>query len=112
MEKTFLTINEASEYLNLKPSTLYRMVETLTLPHYRVGRLIRFKKLDLDRWMEDHRQECIGEGEEVKRIFQITNRPIRDIDSLVEKIIADAKANRLSFRSREARSNQGPRKGG
>jgi excisionase family DNA binding protein len=54
MDKGFLTVNEVSEYLSVKPSTLYSMVKNGQLPHYRIGRLIRFKREDVDRWMEGH----------------------------------------------------------
>ena len=55
MEKEFLTITDLSQYLNLKESTIYAKVEGGILPHYRIGRLIRFKKAEIDHWMEGQR---------------------------------------------------------
>ena len=55
MEKEFLSINDVSEYLGMKRSTLYLKVEKHQVPFYRFGRLIRFKKVDLDRWAEGFR---------------------------------------------------------
>ena len=56
MEKEFLTITDLSQYLNLKESTIYAKVEGGILPHYRIGRLIRFKKAEIDHWMEGQRR--------------------------------------------------------
>jgi excisionase family DNA binding protein len=44
VEKEFLNIEEVSDYLGIKKSSLYSRVEKKEIPHYRVGRLVRFKK--------------------------------------------------------------------
>jgi len=49
----YLTIQELSSYLSIKPKTLYARIKEM--PHYKVGRLIRFRKEDVDAWMEKHR---------------------------------------------------------
>ncbi len=49
----FLNIHELAIYLGIKPKTLYARVQEI--PHYKVGRLIRFKRDDVDAWMEQHR---------------------------------------------------------
>lgn len=49
----YLSINSLSAYLQIKPKTLYARIQEI--PHYKVGRLIRFKREDVDAWMEQHR---------------------------------------------------------
>jgi len=49
----FLNIHELAIYLGIKPKTLYARVQEI--PHYKVGRLIRFKREDVDVWMERHK---------------------------------------------------------
>ena len=49
----YLTIHALSTYLGIKPKTLYARIKEI--PHYKVGRLIRFRKEDVDAWMEKHR---------------------------------------------------------
>ena len=55
METGFLTIIEVSTYLNIKTKNLYAIVESGDVPHYKIGRLIRFKKEEIDNWMEGNR---------------------------------------------------------
>ena len=51
----FLTIEDVAQYLGIKVKTLYARVSKI--PHYRVGRLIRFKKEDVDAWMESKKRD-------------------------------------------------------
>ena len=60
ISQNFLTIQGVSQYLGIKPKTLYARVKDI--PHYKVGRLIRFKREDVDAWMEKHR---VAKGEKV-----------------------------------------------
>jgi len=53
MDRRYLTVNDLSTYLGIKPKTLYARVKEI--PHYKVGRLIRFKREDVDTWMEQHK---------------------------------------------------------
>ena len=50
--KGFLTIKELSEYLGIKPKTLYSWVSKRVLPHYRIEGLIRFKLKEIDQIMK------------------------------------------------------------
>jgi len=49
---TLLTIRQLADYLNIKRSTLYAWVEQGIIPHYKMNRLIRFKKEEIDAWLE------------------------------------------------------------
>jgi len=89
--KEFLSIDELSEYLSMKRSTLYALVESGELPHYRIGRLIRFKWDEVVQWMESHRREERHVDRKGRDILKAVNRPRADIDSLVKKGIAQVK---------------------
>lgn len=52
MEKNFLSVGETSDYLGIKKPTLYAWAKCGKIPHYRLNRLLRFKKGDLDDWIE------------------------------------------------------------
>lgn len=55
--KEFLSINELSEYIGIKPKTLYSWVSKGVLPHYRIEGLIRFKKKEIDQKMNSCKVE-------------------------------------------------------
>ena len=48
----------AAEYVGLTRSALYNRVGRI--PHYKVDRLLLFKREDLDIWMDQHRREPAG----------------------------------------------------
>jgi excisionase family DNA binding protein len=96
MEKTFLNIEQASAYLNIKRSFLYTLVEAGEVPHYKVGRLIRFKQDDIDEWMEKHRREPLDANKRTKRILKATDRSSLDVNRIVKKSIAEIKVNRYT----------------
>lgn len=54
--KDIMDVKEASEYLKIKPSTLYKYVNEGTVPGFKVGNLWRFTKRGLDRWIEKKMQ--------------------------------------------------------
>ena len=39
-----MSVKDAAEFFNVKPITIYRAVAAGTLPHYRLGRSIRFSE--------------------------------------------------------------------
>lgn len=48
-----MTIEEAATFLNLKVSKLRKDIFNKSIPHYKIGALIRFKKDELIKWVED-----------------------------------------------------------
>ncbi len=53
MEKRFLSIAEAAEWLGLSQSYLYRLVESDAIPNIRFGRAIRFDIKALEDWLRE-----------------------------------------------------------
>jgi len=48
-----MNVKETSEYLGVKPDTIYRYIHSETIPAFKLGGLWRFKKKVLDEWMEN-----------------------------------------------------------
>ena len=48
---------EASEFLGIKKNTLYEWIVQKKIPHLKVGRLVKFRKADLEAWLEKRSQE-------------------------------------------------------
>lgn len=57
MEKKWLSVDEAGEYLGVKRDTIYRWVDKRGLPSYRLGRLLKFNTDELDEWVKRGRVE-------------------------------------------------------
>ena len=60
----FLTIKEASSFLNLAPQTLYGYTSNRSIPFIKKGKKLYFRKSDLDNWLWQGRKltmEEIGE---------------------------------------------------
>lgn len=57
MTSDLMTAEEAAEYLNVEVQTLavWRCHKTYDLPYIKVGRRIRYRKADLDAWIESRR---------------------------------------------------------
>ncbi|MGD0917119.1 MAG: helix-turn-helix domain-containing protein [Thermodesulfobacteriota bacterium] len=91
MDKEFLNIKEVSEYLGMKKSTLYFYVENGDIPHYRIGRLIKFKKHDIDQWMVENKREKIDLPKLASRVLGKVSGEIVDVHSIVKKAIAETK---------------------
>lgn len=50
--KNVLSFNEASHYLELSQSHLYKLTSTGNIPHYKPnGKKIYFKREELDQWL-------------------------------------------------------------
>ena len=50
----FLNTSEAAAFLRAKPGTLeiWRSTKRYCIPYVRVGRLVRYRKSDLQKWLD------------------------------------------------------------
>lgn len=48
----WLTLEQIAEYLQMSTSSIYKMAQTGKIPSYKVGRQWRFKKEEIDSWVE------------------------------------------------------------
>lgn len=54
-DDSFLTTEEVLAYLNVNLRTVYRLIKAGSIPAIRVGRQWRFRKRDLDKWLDSQR---------------------------------------------------------
>ena len=54
-DDVFLTTEEVLEYLQVNLRTVYRLIKAGKIPAVRVGRQWRFRKGDIDAWLESQR---------------------------------------------------------
>jgi excisionase family DNA binding protein len=47
-----MTISDLAEYLQVSKSSLYKLVQSGQIPGYKVGKHWRFRRLTIDRWLD------------------------------------------------------------
>jgi excisionase family DNA binding protein len=54
-QEELLTIQEVSDYLKVKPLTVYRWIKQKKIPFIHLGsRNFRFKRSAIEKWLESH----------------------------------------------------------
>lgn len=52
MEDRWLSVNEIAVYLGITTDSVYRWIESKSMPAHRVGRRWRFRKEEIDEWVK------------------------------------------------------------
>ena len=60
-DNSLLDMKQASEYLNIKTSTLYAMCMRKQIPVVKIGKLNRFRREDLDKFITKNLKGAIDE---------------------------------------------------
>jgi len=47
-----LTAQEIATYLGVQPSTIYQWTHQGYIPHIKLGKFVRFKENDVEKWVE------------------------------------------------------------
>ena len=58
-----LTIDQLSELLQVKKSTIYQWTHEEFIPHVKLGRLVRFREAEVMSWLE--KKKCGGRTKRV-----------------------------------------------
>ena len=53
-KERLMTAGEVASYLHCSLSTVRRMVQRDVVPHYRLGKLVRFRRSEIDAWLAFH----------------------------------------------------------
>ena len=56
MDSPSMTVREVANYLNVDEKTVYRLAQKGELPGFKVAGTWRFKREDIDQWIEDQKQ--------------------------------------------------------
>lgn len=63
-EDRYLNLKEACELLGLTKFAIYNRRHRESMPYTKVGRLLRFRKSDLDKWLEKTTHHGFSSGKE------------------------------------------------
>ena len=53
MDRRYVGPKEMAEYLNLKTDTIYSWVWQRKIPHFKMGRCIRFDLREIEKWARE-----------------------------------------------------------
>jgi excisionase family DNA binding protein len=80
----FLTTDEVLGYLHVNLRTVYRLIKAGKLPAVRVGRQWRFRRADIETWLERHGHRTADDAPRRPRVL------IVDDDGTSRDLLADA----------------------
>lgn len=69
-----LNLDQATEYLSLSKSTLYKFTSQREIPHFKKGKKIYFRKKELDDWLTQLRIATKDEIEQEAINYLIRNK--------------------------------------
>ncbi len=49
-----LTIQQVATYVGLSHHTIYRLVSQRKIPHVKLGKVLKFDRTEIDRWIASH----------------------------------------------------------
>ncbi|EDP96741.1 helix-turn-helix domain-containing protein [Kordia algicida OT-1] len=77
-QKEILTIEEASEFLGLSTSRLYKMTSNKEIPHYKPGgKKIYLNRQELEQWILNSRVDSINDvDDELDSYLSRTNKSL------------------------------------
>jgi len=91
MTEKFLTVEEVAEYLSISRATVYQWASEKRIPHYKLGRAVRFKQTEIESWLSEKcKQEPISIEARTKKILRKPDRDI-DVNMIVKKAIVEVK---------------------
>jgi excisionase family DNA binding protein len=74
-DEIFLTTEEVLEYLQVNLRTVYRLIKAGKIPAVRVGRQWRFRKRDIDAWLDSQRPRGERGASAAERVSRTGERP-------------------------------------
>ena len=74
-DEGFLTTEEVLDYLQVNLRTVYRLIKAGKIPAVRVGRQWRFRKRDIDVWLESQRPRQAARATPARTIPTPAGRP-------------------------------------
>ncbi len=55
-QEQMMSVKDVAAFLNVVPKTIYRLIEQGELPSYKVGKVIRIKRSDIEEYLEKQKQ--------------------------------------------------------
>ncbi len=72
VDREIMTVRDAADYLHCVPQTIYRLLTKGAIPAFRIGSDWRFRRSDIDKWIEDQTVVAPGPASTLVRRQMIT----------------------------------------
>ena len=59
-DEMLFTVESLAKYLAVSKQWVYERVSLNEIPFYKIGKFPRFKKSDIDRWLESHKVPAVN----------------------------------------------------
>jgi excisionase family DNA binding protein len=103
MQQEFLNIDEVANYLGVKPCTVYAWAEARRIPCYKFGRLLRFKKDEMDLWSREQKQDCVCPEKTARKVIKDIGRKKLNVGEIIRNSIDKEKQERYNNRGKPDR---------
>lgn len=60
--ESLITVQQVADYLCCSVSSVRRFIMRQEIPHYRLGKLVRFRRSEIDSWLALHREGDLSGG--------------------------------------------------
>ena len=78
LTKNVLSFDEASKFLNLSKSYLYKLTSGNLIPHYNPqGKMLYFEKVELEAWLRQNPIKTQAQIEQEAQKYILNNRPLK-----------------------------------
>lgn len=99
-----VTIKDLSEFLKVKPSTLYSWAHSGTIPFIKLNGLPRFDMDEVQEWIKGSKVASPKAPKSFKKSSNL------NVDAIVKRAVESARQGRYNTGKRETSLNQGLRK--
>ncbi|MGZ8857241.1 MAG: helix-turn-helix domain-containing protein [Candidatus Aminicenantales bacterium] len=100
LDRRWLSVDDVAVYLGIGRGTVYKWVERYALPAKKVGRLLKFRRAEIDEWMESRTR--------AKAHDAVPDRFIRRLRDAMPEIKIRFGVRKLGLFGSTARSEAGP----
>ncbi len=90
-DEIFLTTDEVLEYLQVNLRTIYRLIKAGKIPAVRVGRQWRFRKRDIDAWLDSQRPHGDRSALDAGELVPVAGRPrvlVADDEASIRELLS------------------------
>ena len=78
LTKNVFSFDEASKFLNLSKSYLYKLTSGNLIPHYKPqGKMLFFERADLEAWLRQNPIKTQAQIEQAAQKYILSNRPLK-----------------------------------